>query len=188
MSLHRRTAIAALLKLLVGGSLEGRDRRRAVPSETHVLAMTVVGAVQLPATARRGMLAEATRIWRQEGVSVMWSSDPADGPGLRVVFVQAELRSPASEHRFAIAEFHRAQPRIVGSLGAAGRAVTAAMTRSGAWWLAQQHDHALGLVLGRVLAHEIGHYLLGTAEHSRRGLMRASFPGGSAAWVHAVTG
>jgi hypothetical protein len=122
------------------------------------------------------MLVEATRIRRQEGVSLMWNTETTDGPGLRVVFAQAEPRSPASDHRFAIAEFHRVQGRIVASLGAAGRAVTAGMTRSGAWWLAQQHDHALGLVLGRALAHEIGHFLLGAAEHARRGLMRASFP------------
>jgi hypothetical protein len=37
------------------------------------------------------------------------------------------------------------------------------------------HDARLGLVLGRVVAHEIGHYLLGTATHSRTGLMRATF-------------
>jgi hypothetical protein len=33
----------------------------------------------------------------------------------------------------------------------------------------------LGRALGRVLAHEIGHYLLGTREHTRNGLMRAQF-------------
>jgi hypothetical protein len=33
----------------------------------------------------------------------------------------------------------------------------------------------LGRALGRVLAHEIGHYLLGTAEHATHGLMRARF-------------
>jgi hypothetical protein len=32
----------------------------------------------------------------------------------------------------------------------------------------------MGRVLGRALAHEIGHYLLGTREHSRSGLMRAA--------------
>jgi hypothetical protein len=34
-----------------------------------------------------------------------------------------------------------------------------------------------GLLLGRVLAHEIGHLLLGRAEHSESGLMRAHWPG-----------
>jgi len=33
----------------------------------------------------------------------------------------------------------------------------------------------VGRALGRVLAHEIGHILLGTSQHQRRGLMRAVF-------------
>ena len=35
------------------------------------------------------------------------------------------------------------------------------------------YDHRLGVVLGRAVAHEIGHYLLHTNTHARRGLMRA---------------
>ena len=35
-------------------------------------------------------------------------------------------------------------------------------------------DYRLGIVLGRALAHEIGHYLLDTATHADRGLMRAT--------------
>jgi hypothetical protein len=34
--------------------------------------------------------------------------------------------------------------------------------------------HRLGIVLGRAVAHEIGHYLLGTGEHAGTGLMRAA--------------
>ena len=36
-------------------------------------------------------------------------------------------------------------------------------------------DHQLARALGRVLAHEIGHVLLGATAHDRAGLMRASF-------------
>jgi hypothetical protein len=36
-------------------------------------------------------------------------------------------------------------------------------------------DTLLSRALGRALAHEIGHYLLGTHEHTARGLMRARF-------------
>jgi hypothetical protein len=36
-------------------------------------------------------------------------------------------------------------------------------------------DILLARALGRALAHEIGHYLLGTADHTPHGLMRASF-------------
>jgi hypothetical protein len=36
-------------------------------------------------------------------------------------------------------------------------------------------DVRLGLVLGRALAHEIGHFLLDTRTHAARGLMRSNF-------------
>jgi len=38
-------------------------------------------------------------------------------------------------------------------------------------------DRELARALGRVLAHEIGHVLLGGADHERTGLMRATFRG-----------
>ena len=40
--------------------------------------------------------------------------------------------------------------------------------------LAQLRLQTLGVVLGRAVAHEIGHYLLG-GEHARAGLMRSTF-------------
>jgi hypothetical protein len=36
-------------------------------------------------------------------------------------------------------------------------------------------ERRLGVVLGRALAHEIGHYLLDTHTHARSGLMRPNF-------------
>jgi hypothetical protein len=36
-------------------------------------------------------------------------------------------------------------------------------------------ERRLGVVLGRALAHEVGHYLLGTHTHARHGLMRPHF-------------
>src|SRR5262245_54359951 len=39
----------------------------------------------------------------------------------------------------------------------------------------ERNDLLLSRALGRALAHEIGHYLLGTSRHTSRGLMRANF-------------
>ena len=39
--------------------------------------------------------------------------------------------------------------------------------------VAQQASTAISTLLGRAVAHEIGHLLLGSAEHPRLGLMRA---------------
>ena len=39
-------------------------------------------------------------------------------------------------------------------------------------WPAMLHDRIIGRAVGRVMAHEIGHYLLRTSAHADRGLMR----------------
>ena len=39
--------------------------------------------------------------------------------------------------------------------------------------VASQADASPSLVLGRAIAHELGHLLIGTPRHSSRGLMRA---------------
>jgi hypothetical protein len=44
--------------------------------------------------------------------------------------------------------------------------------------LAEQAGVDPGLLLGRVMAHEIGHILLGTSSHARSGLMRAVWASG----------
>jgi hypothetical protein len=41
--------------------------------------------------------------------------------------------------------------------------------------LAAVDERRLGLVLGRALAHEIGHYILDTYTHASHGLMRPQF-------------
>ena len=46
---------------------------------------------------------------------------------------------------------------------------------SGGAELTALDEQRLGVVLGRALAHEIGHYLLDTATHARNGLMRPQF-------------
>jgi hypothetical protein len=55
--------------------------------------------------------------------------------------------------------------------------------RSIASWPPALADGAIGRALGRVLAHEIGHYLLASPAHAPSGLMRATFDGRQlAAW------
>jgi len=39
-------------------------------------------------------------------------------------------------------------------------------------WPARLYDRIIGRAVGRVMAHEIGHYLLRTSAHADRGLMR----------------
>jgi hypothetical protein len=52
-----------------------------------------------------------------------------------------------------------------------GRVATVYVDR--AHWLASESGTEDSVVLGRAIAHEIGHLLMGTGRHSPRGLMRA---------------
>jgi hypothetical protein len=61
---------------------------------------------------------------------------------------------------------------IFASLGAALETVRAAKL---ARWPAHVQERLATRLLGRAIAHELGHYLLRSRDHSRQGLMRASF-------------
>ena len=135
----------------------------------------------LSASARVSMLDEASMIWRQHGVEIRWLPPTAVRPiasnRLRVLIVQkrlsvdstaepvaiGELVQPATGHPVALISIEGAQQLMSSVRGRAGYALIAVDYRR------------LGMVLGRALAHEIGHYLLGTRTHARKGLMRPSF-------------
>ena len=142
----------------------------------------------VPSSALLGsMTSEVDAIWKPYGVRIQWTGDvdtvrcPSivwsfevqvnDGFPPRSTARPVTLgttwvgRLPASRRSPIHLDF-AATRRLIGSLTAA------------------QLDHAigrrdptasdLGRALGRVLAHEIGHGLLGADSHQRRGLMRAT--------------
>jgi hypothetical protein len=138
------------------------------------------------------MIAEADTIWRAYGVRVSQPPPGAWGPDLvRLTVRLDEGRPPAGalaggrtsdgEGLGAIwfAEDGTPADTIAVSLGA----VSARVMRAGvgghsiASWPPALADAAVGRALGRVLAHEIGHYLLASPVHSKAGLMRAGFDG-----------
>jgi hypothetical protein len=133
----------------------------------------------------RSMTSEADAIWRPYGVRFQWTGDAdsvecpfiarsfdvqlSDAPRRHSVANALTLGStwvtPPAARRSPIHLDYAATRRIIASLAAGqldrilGRRETTASD--------------LGRALGRVLAHEIGHGLLG-ARHERRGLMRAT--------------
>ncbi len=150
------------------------DRLPRDPGLTLHVRLTV--ANDLPSSARSTLIQEAEGIWRREGVRVQWlpgvDHEPRSGLMLRVLVGRllgsvgegeawpvGRLLPDQSGERIAIASITGAQ-RVLASAGSE-------MEPSGIG------EHRLGLVLGRAVAHEIGHYLLGTRSHARAGLMRA---------------
>ena len=134
----------------------------------------------LTTMSRQALIAEAERIWRREHVEIEWarpghSVEHPDAPLRVLVVTKPQLPADASRE-WPVAELiPEASPRAlaIASIAGAQRVVDEAM-RSASSHSSAPNDYRLGLVLGRAVAHEIGHFLLATGTHAERGLMRAS--------------
>jgi hypothetical protein len=141
-----------------------------------------------PALARDGV-AEAAAIWAPYGVAIMTadsSSAPHGWPGrvpdavLTVMVAEPRVEparvwsSPFASIRFSADAVP--EPTIllhydmVTTLGL--RTVSVGGKRESQWPSAVR-DRVLSRIIGRVVAHEIGHWLLRSRDHSTSGLMRA---------------
>ena len=136
-------------------------------------------SAKLPERARHVLVQEAESIWREAGVRIRWvegAEEPGDGPALRILVVRhGDGRSPEGE---AVGELVR--PRNGRAIAFASIARAEQVLRAAGTGPAQAApeavlDRRLGMVLGRAVAHEIGHYLLESGAHTGRGLMRATF-------------
>jgi hypothetical protein len=166
------------------GAGEARsDSKAPVPAPATLrVALLVDGEVSKPAI--RTMRTEADRIWGRNAVAIEWviPGEAADAPADVVALVGPDSRSclqAREKDQHALGCFRarrqdnglpvisvfpqRATQMVRGWMGSLG-------ARSPAGWL----EERTGTLLGRVLAHEIGHYLLGP-EHTAAGLMRAQF-------------
>ena len=123
--------------------------------------------------------AEADAIFRAAGIAPVWlhcglvkgkRQDPSDrctsGAGSDGIIVRLRRSSRLGEsYRLALGEAMIDSQTHTGSIATVfADCVASTSDRAGA--------NARG-VLGRVIAHEIGHLLIGTNHHSTRGLMRA---------------
>jgi hypothetical protein len=169
------TALVAIA-LLVPLQLQAA-RALAVPLFSLRALLTV--ARDLPAVSKRVLVSEAERIWRREGVALEWPSAPADvTASLRVlVITRRDAILKGSRERWPVAELVPQTDQralAIASIASAERVLDEAS--SSRLLLARPGfvEYRLGVVLGRAVAHEIGHYLLATATHADHGLMRAA--------------
>ncbi len=124
------------------------------------------------------MREEAERIWTREGVRLRWHIStvdiPLDANVVRLQLVDDYTAVVADRAAIALGDFRPGVGTIRVSLKCAAQ--TTALGLSGFRKPLQPFDQplALGYVLGRAVAHEIGHSLLGGV-HSDTGLMQAAF-------------
>lgn len=147
----------------------------------HVGALLVV-ASPVSKTAITAMQAEVERIWGRYGVTIRWLAHghlpPGSSANVDVLVDSREWghRRPTGRNTLGCFRFDRdgdSRPLITIFPQHAQRLAGALSARiCGRRCLESWFERLHGTLLGRALAHEIGHYLLGP-EHSPAGLMRA---------------
>jgi hypothetical protein len=117
----------------------------------------------IPARVIESAKETAERIYLDAGVTILWKDyrDPATGmTQLFVRIVRRSLNLPGEDFGIAF-------------VGGDGRGVQADIFYSGIEQLTSSANPAQ--VLGHVMAHELGHLLLGMNTHSRLGIMQAQW-------------
>jgi hypothetical protein len=123
-------------------------------------------------------MAEAESIWKQGHVRLKWVRDITEadeGDVLRVLVLARPVPRTSEYAAWTVGELQRVngtQATAIASTIGANRIVDESR-----WVMLTQptamREQRLGVVLGRAVSHEIGHYLLQTNTHATRGLMRA---------------
>jgi hypothetical protein len=124
---------------------------------------------------------EARAIWNAYGVALRWPDDHSAGANLHLEVI-VDRRSAAFDATHSDPELGHttldcsgfARGPIHISMGTIEETIARAPNTDPVL-----RDRQIGIATGRVLAHEIGHALLGTPSyHDAQGLMRRSFPAG----------
>jgi hypothetical protein len=138
---------------------------------------------RVPGPVQRLAVEEASRVWAPYRVAVTIPSalppgagSPSDRAVLSVRLAGRGRRTTASLAPFASIRFISGRPEPVVYLHyeAIGRAIagSVALGVREEQWPPALRDRVLGRIVGRVLAHEIGHFVLRSPRHASRGLMR----------------
>ncbi len=170
----------ALLSIVAGATGRTPDSPVLLASDPPnlVLNLHFTSSDSLSLASRRALMAEAESIWKLGHVRLNWlreSTEAERGLTLRVLVLARPVPRGPEYSPWTVAELLRlggSQATAIASTIGARRIID-----EGRRELLQEpvalEDYRLGLVLGRAVSHEIGHYLLQTNTHATQGLMRA---------------
>lgn len=120
----------------------------------------------MPALVLDSARAEVADVFQAAGIAISWMEGPAP----------ADLKDSARGHPAVTVMLGTMESPCVSSRCTLGLAVldrrTAIVFSNRVLDLARRHPVDPGVVLGRVIAHEIGHLLLPPGRHAHQGLMR----------------
>ena len=143
-----------------------------------VLSLRLTTSNELSGVSQRALMRETESIWRDADVQLRWLTDNSNTGAERPLRILVTRRAvtAANGHSWPVGEllrFHDRSAIAMASITAALRIVQGDPERQ-LLDLPAMHQYTLGVVLGRAVAHEIGHYLLQSNAHAPYGLMRAS--------------
>ena len=147
----------------------------AAPS--HVKIELVFSGIAVPAPVVQFALAEARAVWAPYGVEVMVASADHDpcSPAIKlsVTFLEHRTADVQSGSLGSIPFTNGTPLPVIALYVGDASALIALSAESAGTWPSTYRQMVEGRTIGRALAHEIGHYMLRSPEHSRLGLMRA---------------
>ena len=163
------------------------------PAAAVHLGVDISALAAMPPRELLAMRREAEAVWKPYGVALTWFHSAGRAltpPGLQDVLTisrddpadRLASRTPAARRLGSVLFLEgsdTAENIVALSVEATRQTVEQARWANGrvADWPASLREELLGRALGRVLAHEIGHYLLVWRAHAPDGLMRAAFYG-----------
>jgi hypothetical protein len=173
---------AVLLVHAISGTVSARNliaTSGAVPPRLRV--EIVFGGPPVSPMIEASAMKEVARIWTEYGVAVSATGAGYGGEGavgLSVTFTASPDRRPESGTLGSIRFTDGVPEPAITMYPDAVAAIVASMrfTSDDLYSQPAFRDQMLGRVLGRALAHEIGHFLLRSRNHSPAGLMRALQP------------
>lgn len=151
-------------------------------TQTHsVIGVSVYNYVQVPATDLARAKRTAAQIFRQARLEIVWTDVPVfsktkaestrSAQGLRFADLRLRILGESKVPEWA-AKSKEVAFSLLPSNGAPG--VFTSIYYERLLTIARRESRPVGLVLGCVIAHELGHLLLDMRGHSRTGIM--SFP------------
>jgi hypothetical protein len=174
-------AVAGLLGVVPGHSPALLAASAPSPLTLNI---NLASSQELSAISTGALVAEVNAIWWNSNLSLVWRTVDVSEPlpampdaedWLRVLVLARQKPGAGETAALTVGELVRTdstRPLAIASLTAARRIVDEWM-RFQSLEGPHDYDRRIGVVLGRAVAHEIGHYLLGPA-HARHGLMRAN--------------
>ena len=169
------------------------------PASSTALAIDITALMPMSSAQLRTMVSETEEIWKPHGVVFTWitsaaTSDPLPYGVVRILSDKChvvplclpagrdtgESRPPATRRLGAVVFRDgnaTAENTLLLSVDAIAQVVESVkwQNRSFADLPTDTRGYLIGRGLGRVLAHEIAHYLLGWRIHAQAGLMRPQF-------------